>query len=457
MRASANWRSSPPLVIVVVCVAVFTDIFLYGLIVPVLPFALEERIGLSGKSVQRWSSILLATYGGSILIGSVFAGWIGDQACRRTKQLPFLAGMLIAGGATLLFSLSKSLGWVLIARILQGLSTALIFTIGYSLLLDTVGKESIGHALGFTSMGLSLGLFAGPIVGGFIYDSAGYLAVFGPAFALIVLEIGLRLLLRPTIQYTRQAPPCTGLADEHSSLRPGRQVSNPYVDQNGPSTVEDHPLSYLVILLHSPRFAVAMIGMALLNTFMTAFEAVLPIYLHEVFTYSSTQVAVVFLSNTLPMLFSPLSGALVDRIGPFGPALTGFALAGPSMMLLAMIQTDTLVNSVLLRVYLFLFGCSVSLAMPAMMTEISLATEAVEHAHPGIFGRGAYSQAYGLSNAAFAGGTLAGPLYAGYLREWFGWKLMVISMGVLSLAMAGLICGYTGGERTDTTTGRRDL
>ncbi|RAH75897.1 MFS general substrate transporter [Aspergillus japonicus CBS 114.51] len=427
MRASTNWRSSPTLVVVVVCIAVFTDIFLYGLIVPVLPFALEERIGLSGKDVQRWSSILLATYGGSILIRSVFAGWIGDQTCKRTKQLPFLAGMLIAGGATLLFYL----------------------------LLDTVGNTIIGHALGFTSMSLSLGLFAGPIVGGFIYDLAGYLA----KHPLVVLEIGLRLLLRPTTQYTRQAPPCTGAADEHSSLILGSQVSNANVDQNGPSTVEDHPLSSVVILLHSPRFAVAMVGMALLNTFMTAFEAVLPIYLHEVFGYKSKQVAVVFLSNTVPMVFSPVSGALVDRIGSFGPALTGFALAGPSMMLLAMIQTDTMVNSVLLRGFLFLFGCSISLAMPAMMKEISFATEAVEHAHPGIFGREHTPRLTAWITLPFAGGgggALAGPLYAGYLRDWFGWNLMIVSMGVLSLAMAGLTFGYAGEDRTATTE-RRDL
>ena len=65
-----NWRSSKSFVTLVVCVAVFTDVFLYGLIVPVLPFTLEKRVGLSGNDIQRWSSILLACYGGSILLGS---------------------------------------------------------------------------------------------------------------------------------------------------------------------------------------------------------------------------------------------------------------------------------------------------------------------------------------------------------------------------------------------------
>lgn len=66
----SDWRSSTNFVIVVVCVAVFTDIFLYGLIVPVMPFTLARRVGLPDSDVQRWTSALLAFYGGSILLGS---------------------------------------------------------------------------------------------------------------------------------------------------------------------------------------------------------------------------------------------------------------------------------------------------------------------------------------------------------------------------------------------------
>lgn len=66
----SDWRSSTNFVIVVVCVAVFTDIFLYGLIVPVMPFTLARRVGVPNSDVQRWSSALLAFYGGSILLGS---------------------------------------------------------------------------------------------------------------------------------------------------------------------------------------------------------------------------------------------------------------------------------------------------------------------------------------------------------------------------------------------------
>jgi predicted naringenin-chalcone synthase len=65
-----EFRSSKSFVKIVVCFAVFTDVFLYGLIVPSLPFALTERLGLPESLVQRWNSILLGTYGAAILLGS---------------------------------------------------------------------------------------------------------------------------------------------------------------------------------------------------------------------------------------------------------------------------------------------------------------------------------------------------------------------------------------------------
>ncbi|KAJ5736426.1 MFS amine transporter [Penicillium malachiteum] len=160
----SGWRSSTNFVILVVCVAVFTDVFLYGLIVPVMPFTLSRRVGIPDEDVQQWTSALLATYGAAIILGSLLFGWLGDKT--ETRQTPFIIGLVILGGGTLLFSLTDSLSLIVIARILQGCSTAIVFTIGYSLMLDTVGNEGIGHAVGFTSMSMSLGLFGGPIIGG---------------------------------------------------------------------------------------------------------------------------------------------------------------------------------------------------------------------------------------------------------------------------------------------------
>ena len=64
-------RSSKTFITFVVCVAVFADVLLQNLIVPVLPYALKERVGLTDeREVQRWNSILLSTFGGAFMGGS---------------------------------------------------------------------------------------------------------------------------------------------------------------------------------------------------------------------------------------------------------------------------------------------------------------------------------------------------------------------------------------------------
>ena len=65
-----KFRSSKAFVILVVSIAVFTDSFLYGLIVPILPFMLAQRCGVPEQEIQKWDSILLGTYGAAVLVGS---------------------------------------------------------------------------------------------------------------------------------------------------------------------------------------------------------------------------------------------------------------------------------------------------------------------------------------------------------------------------------------------------
>lgn len=68
---SRSLRSSKTFITLVVSVSVFTDILLQNLVVPVLPFALSERVGLSDAGdIQRWNSILLSAFGGALIIGS---------------------------------------------------------------------------------------------------------------------------------------------------------------------------------------------------------------------------------------------------------------------------------------------------------------------------------------------------------------------------------------------------
>jgi hypothetical protein len=63
-------RSSVSLIVTTCSFAIFTDIFLYGVIVPILPFSFEERVGIRPDRVQYWVSIALAVFGAALLASS---------------------------------------------------------------------------------------------------------------------------------------------------------------------------------------------------------------------------------------------------------------------------------------------------------------------------------------------------------------------------------------------------
>lgn len=52
-----SWRSSKFFIVLTVCLALFTDIFYYALIVPVIPFSLTVQVGIAEDQVQYVSDM----------------------------------------------------------------------------------------------------------------------------------------------------------------------------------------------------------------------------------------------------------------------------------------------------------------------------------------------------------------------------------------------------------------
>jgi MFS family permease len=112
-----------------------------------------------------------------------------------SKRGPFLAGLIVLAIATLLFFLGTHISILVIARLLQGASSAFIWTSGIDFLNSRVGPEAAGHAMSWFMMATSFGELLGPISGGVVYEHAGQLAVFGVAASVIFVDGVLRLLV----------------------------------------------------------------------------------------------------------------------------------------------------------------------------------------------------------------------------------------------------------------------
>jgi predicted MFS family arabinose efflux permease len=117
-----------------------------GLIVPVLPYLLQDRIGVPSDQVQSNVSALLAAYAGASVVCSPLAGLLADRI--STRQAPFLWGLTALLGATILLFVGQSITVLALARVLQGVSAAFVWTIGLALCLETVGPENLGKTIG---------------------------------------------------------------------------------------------------------------------------------------------------------------------------------------------------------------------------------------------------------------------------------------------------------------------
>jgi MFS family permease len=98
--------------------------FLYGIIVPVIPFALQTRSHVEWDRVQYWVSVLIAIYGASLLAFSPICGWLADRGSSRRS--PLLMGLFALLGSTVLLNVGSSLGLLIAGRILQGASAAVV-------------------------------------------------------------------------------------------------------------------------------------------------------------------------------------------------------------------------------------------------------------------------------------------------------------------------------------------
>jgi MFS family permease len=482
-----KFRSSKLFILSTICVAVFTDIFLYGIVVPVLPFALSERAGVSESSVQSWISILLAVYGAALLVLSPFAGWYADRSSSR--RWPLLIGLLALGGATILLCLARTVALLVLGRLLQGFSAAIVWTVGQALLVDTVGEKEIGETLGYVSLSMSIGILLAPLLGGLIYNRSGYYAVYYMAFGLIVLDITLRLALvekkiarqwdmgRDDSERTSQDGQRENRQDHSEKAAKGTSpaqvpsnaenieeklrnadpapalclqdiTEEEQTAPNTPPPATRLPSRYPPIfsLLKSRRLLTALWGCIIQGSLMTAFDSVLPLFVQDTFHWDSIGAGLVFLAIFIPSFLSPLIGWISDRHGPRWLTVCGFMFAIPFWILLRLVTHDSLGQKVLLCALLSLIGLALTLVMPPLMAEITYVVEAKEKQNPGRYGStGAYAQAYGLFVMAFAAGTLLGPIWAGYVRHKAGWGTMSWSLGVFSLAGAVPCLIWTGG------------
>ena len=329
----------------------FQDLFLYGLLVPIMPFLLEERANIPQEQIQTYTSAFLAAYAGASVLFSPPAGIIADRLPAR--QLPFLVGLIALLGATILLWLGQTIWVLIVARILQGVSAAVVWTIGLALVLDTVGPEKLGVTIGSIFSFISIGELAAPVLGGIVYKKAGYGGVFGMGFALLGVDFIMRLFLiekKTAAKYPKDlreeghdnpSDPSAEQGDEESGqesseedalMGNGKKEKSFAIADGQPGWVRKFPILYC---LSDSRLVVAEIVALMQATLLSSFDATVPTQAEEAYGFDSLKAGILFIPLVVPyLLLGPVFGKLVDKYGPRPAAVLGFAWHVPALILL---------------------------------------------------------------------------------------------------------------------------
>ena len=173
----------------VLFLSIFSCMLGVGIIVPILPIY-AETLGATGL----W---LGAIFAGFSLTRSVFMPLIGRFSDRIGRKRFIVTGLFIYTLSSLGYLEADSALQLLIVRVIQGFSSAMIIPIAMAFIADISPPDQEGSYMGIFTIALFLGFGCGPILGGITKDFISMEANFIFMGALCLLALFLVLLYLP--------------------------------------------------------------------------------------------------------------------------------------------------------------------------------------------------------------------------------------------------------------------
>jgi MFS family permease len=344
--------------------------------------------------------LVISIYGFLFALGQPFAGAASD---RLGKRKPFiLAGLALMILATLGFMFAHRYVWIIALRCLQGLGVALIIPSVLALISGVTVKRTRGNAMGVYSTFRMIGFASGPLLAGFLQVHFGFNVTFlvGAAFltaALILVQVTVREMPPPSKERGGH-PPAKGRTTVEGEAPPPR-------------------------LLPSWTLLALMLSTIVLASSLSMISA-----LENEFNVRLSQTAIgfgiAFSALTVARLIVQIPiGRLSDRIGRKRLIIGGMIALAPLTVLFGFVtSTQQLVGLRLLQGV-----ATAGVAAPAFALAGDLAR------------KGGEGREMSFVTMGFGLGLGVGPLLAGALAGYVGFRVPFYVVGGLSLVAAGLV------------------
>lgn len=342
-----------------VLVAVGLGIFLStvdGSIVNLALPTLEDEFATSFSAVQWVVLAYLLTLATLVLVVGRLGDMIGKKRIYTTGFAAFTLTSLLCG-------LAPSLGWLVFFRVLQAMAASMIQALGLAITTEAFPASERGRALGINGAVVSLGIIAGPTLGGIIIDALSWNWIF-----FVNLPVGIVATLA-AIRFVPNVPAEGGQRFDFLGAGAffvsllgvllGLTLSQERGFTDGPVVaLLTVGLAFLVAFIaiersvDQPMLDLSIFRNRLLSvnlfTGWTVFIGIsgllilLPFYLENVLDYPPRTVGLVIAAIPVMLIFvSPASGALSDRIGQRPVTVAGLALLAMAFFLVSRLGMDT--------------------------------------------------------------------------------------------------------------------
>ncbi|KAH9927461.1 MFS general substrate transporter [Epithele typhae] len=468
-----RWRSS----VWFITLGVFVDILIYSLIVPVIPFRLQD-LGYDGVSgLVGW---LLFAYSAALVISTPPIAHLTELYKNRRTPLLLGQGALIA--AQIMLMEAPKYWLMVLARIAQGVSASVIWVVGLALVCDTVPSTIVGKQLGFVAMGASFGFVVGPPVSGALNDRFGFRGPFIFGIIVTFIEFMCRVLIIERKEAERWDASLSPLVrtNTSSSRRPAYGgTSNEKRDEPAPTDVLTAPadadagleapsgsaaaaamgtdaaaaqtapqlsiVRLLWLMVKSKRTMAPVLLAFVYGAVLTSQEPVVPLYLGGTYGLDTSQIGLVYIAAVIPSFIckppfpSPLSGWWADKHGATSAVLISVVCSLPFFFLIA-IKSSLAYFIVMIALESFFFYGTLS----PVTAELAAVTQSLD-------GVG-YGHSYGAFNIAYGLGSAVGPVIGGQIYDHASNGWMIVNFFDAGLAIAAVVfCVFCFGEEPLST------
>lgn len=381
-------------VVAVAGLAVFADMLLYTVLFPLQPHLLEVS-GVPKSDLNYYTVVLSSVYSFGLFIATPIFGLVSDRF--RTRQLPMLGGLFALTIATLLFAFIRNITWLIVARVLMGISAGATWVLGFAMLSDTFSPDDgLGLAIAVVITLHTFGGFVGPLIGGFLGQHYGLQCPFLLCAALTGLDFLMRLLIKPPRPKSTRVPE-DATPNEPQKARHG----------------------YLALLKTRDLF-LALVCILIVSASITPLESLMPVWLQSPpWNLSQDRAGAIMLAIILPnALVSFLIGRLSESVPRLWIIMAGLVLHGISAPFPFGSQ-----NIPQLIVFCVFFGATAPI--------ISSATSAHMASIVDRRGGKSYARMYALLNMTWSIGATIGPIAVEFVNRY--WNLW---MGMLLITVA---------------------